>query len=67
MMLAFDFEGQGQGADVLALRNRLLEHGVIVRTGGRNPATVKLTPPLSISQQEIQAFMQTLQGVCRSL
>ncbi|WP_416758029.1 aspartate aminotransferase family protein [Pseudomonas sp. BNK-6] len=67
LMLAFDFEGQGQGGDVLALRNRLLEHGVIVRTGGRNPATVKLTPPLSISRQEIQAFMQTLQGVCRSL
>ncbi|WP_025126809.1 aspartate aminotransferase family protein [Pseudomonas sp. PH1b] len=67
MMLAFDFEGTGKGGDVLALRNRLLEHGVIVRTGGRNPATVKLTPPLCMSQQEIQAFIQTLQGVCRSL
>ncbi|UZE23112.1 aspartate aminotransferase family protein [Pseudomonas sp. B21-056] len=67
MMLAFDFQGTDSGADVLALRNRLLDHGVIVRTGGSNPATVKLTPPLILSQAEIQAFMQTLLGVCRSL
>ncbi|MDD1012695.1 aspartate aminotransferase family protein [Pseudomonas rubra] len=62
LMLAFDFAG-----DVLALRNGLLDHGVIVRTGGCNPNTVKLTPPIVMSGSEIQAFMQTLQGVCQAL
>jgi len=61
LMLACDVDdpegAQQPQAMGVRLRDKLEELGVIVRTGGQRPSTIKLTPPLVISKKEIDIFV----------
>lgn len=63
LMLAFDVVDEGQPDGLCArLARRLEAHGVLVRTGGRTGATVKLTPPLCLSTKQVDELMTALSG-----
>lgn len=59
LMLAFDFVDDAPGG-VARLAERLEARGVLVRTGGRSGAAVKLTPPLCFSAADAERFLAEL-------
>lgn len=48
------------GALAVSVKRRCLENGLIVETGGRNGAVVRLLPPLVISMKEIDELIAKL-------
>ncbi|MBF2718256.1 aspartate aminotransferase family protein [Agrobacterium vitis] len=69
LMLAFDVAISGSGARVplaAEVGAELLKNGVIVRTGGLDGATVKLTPPLTFSEAHMDEFFAALDKTLES-
>jgi 4-aminobutyrate aminotransferase-like enzyme len=64
LMLAFDVDDPvsvvRSAPMSVRLREKLEQLGVIVRTGGRQPSTVKITPPLVITKTEVNDFIASL-------
>ncbi|MEV8515103.1 diaminobutyrate--2-oxoglutarate transaminase family protein [Dactylosporangium sp. NPDC051484] len=51
----------GDGERARAIKRRCLEHGLIVESGGRHGAVLRLLPPLVISDREIDEMIQKLE------
>jgi acetylornithine/N-succinyldiaminopimelate aminotransferase len=60
LMMCIDL-GRGPGA-ATSVQRRLLEAGYIVSTGGGGREVVVLTPALTISDAQLDAFVQALPG-----
>jgi len=63
LMQAFEIRldsPKAAGSAMKNLRERLLSNGVLVRTGGASPLTVKLTPPLVFRSQHRSELMSAL-------
>ena len=65
LMMAIDLGNRPARASLLA--RRMLEHGYITSTGGGQREVLVLTPPLTLAESLLPAFVETLELCLRTL